>query len=94
MAKVHFTDQFKMPVDFDFDMEVGSVKFGLMMQYRYGYEKRYEKEIRRIRLMLKEAFDDTYYVEKIITKIVLAAERTIPNDFYKCIGVKKESMRI
>ena len=85
MAENHEAEQFKLPEDFDFQNEVGSVKFGLMMNYRYGYEKRYEREVKRIRKELKEHFTDNFYVDKLIERIVLTAERNIPKEFYQCL---------
>jgi len=90
----HEKEQFNLPDDFDFDMEVGSVKFGLMLQYKYGYVKRFDKEVLRIRTSLKDHFTDLYYVEKLMNKIILTAERTIPNDFFKIIGSPRQTLRI
>jgi len=90
----HDKEQFNLPEDFDFDLEVGSIKFGLMLQYKYGYEKRYNKEVNRIRETLKEHFTDLYYVDKLMNKLILTAERTIPNEFFKLIGSPRETLRI
>lgn len=72
-----------LPDDFDFDQKVIDFQFAMMIQMRYGLEKRITLERANLRKYLKEHFTDNSYVEKIMKKVELRAYHTIPGEFWK-----------
>ena len=81
-------EEFELPADFDFDQEVINFQFGMMLQIRNGYEKRFQFEQNRLRSYLRKHSLTHNQIDKVMKKVQLTAYHTIPKEFWKNIKIK------
>jgi hypothetical protein len=96
--KMNARTNWGMPIDWDYEGAVATIRFWLMMKFRRPGEPRWEEifdyHFKEIEKVVSENIEDTYQKEKLLTSIATRAYNTIPQEFYRNLKVVAEQKPI
>lgn len=87
-----------MPIEFDYESAVATIRFWLMMKFLKTGEDRWEEifkhHYKELETHVSENIADAHQKEKLLTSITTKAYNTIPQEFFRNLKVFAEQQKL